>query len=309
MILIGTGGMAREYARVFHTMGMPFRVLGHTESGTSAFVDWMAAEGIRGEIIRDTPDVFSSGEPVVIAVAVTELYEVAKRAMCLGARDILVEKPGALYDIHLQGLRYYADVFRADVRVAYNRRFFHSVMAARDLVRAHGLFHLFFCFGEDAAWVRRSGHPQSVKDRWVVANSSHVIDAALYIASALGDLEFYVDHPVACPAGIFTGAVQVRGGGVFQEIEYATNWMTDHRWSITFWTDLENHYELSPIDQLWKVGLTGERRLLTEEPAGGLKPGLLAEVKSFMGDRVGLPTIEEHSEFHTLLCQIGGLEL
>ena len=103
MILIGTGGMAREYARVFHTMGMPFRVLGHTESGTSAFVDWMAAEGIRGEIIRDTPDVFSSGEPVVIAVAVTELYEVAKRALCLGARDILVEKPGALYDIHLQG--------------------------------------------------------------------------------------------------------------------------------------------------------------------------------------------------------------
>ena len=298
MILVGTGDMAREYARVFRAMGKSFSTIGNTENGSKIFYDWAWSNGILtdvhpGGVVHNRIE----STEAVVAVPIIDLFDVTKNLILKGVKKILIEKPGCLYSIQARALISLAESKGADLRVAYNRRFFNSVQSARTIIRRDGVSRLFFCFGDDMNWVEDSAHPQSVKDRWIIANSSHCIDSALFITG----------EPVQ---GLFVETVKpFRGSGFAGDIpfHYQTDWHKDKRWRIEFTTKRGEQYYLSPMELLMRREEEGQDTVVAYDSDPELKPGVSAMMKSFLAGGEDLPTMEEQLERIKLYMRIGGL--
>lgn len=296
MILVGTGDMAREYARVFRAMGKSFSTIGNTEKGCKQFYDWAWSNGVLTDVHPGgvNHNRIESMEAVV-AVPIIDLFDVAKSLILKGIKKILIEKPGCLYSIQARALISLAESKGADLRVAYNRRFFNSVQSARTIIRRDGVSRLFFCFGDDMNWVGDSPHPQSVKDRWIIANSSHCIDTALFITG----------EPVQ---GLFVETVKpFRGSGFAGDIpfHYQTDWHKDKRWRIEFMTKRGEQYYLTPMEKLIRKDEDGDTMIAYE--GDDFKPGMSAMMKSFLVGGEDLPTMTEQLERIKLYMRIGGL--
>jgi predicted dehydrogenase len=77
-------------------------------------------------------------ERAVVAVGVEELAATAIQLIEAGTRRVLVEKPGGLNTSQIRELRRVAVGHGAEVRIAYNRRFYASVNAARRMIADDG---------------------------------------------------------------------------------------------------------------------------------------------------------------------------
>ncbi len=295
MILVGAGNMAREYARVFKALGVQFDVIGNSEEGGNRFYEWAQGNGIRTNVrFGGVGKHRVHDDTAVVTVPVNALYDVTKLLIARGFKHILVEKPGALHTIQMRAIDHLARAAGADVRIAYNRRFLNSVQSARTIARRDGLRRLHFCFGDDMEAVRKTNHPENVKRKWITANSSHVIDAALFIGD--GAQHIYVESTWP-----FRGA----GYGADFPISYATDWDKDHRWRIEFETRAGERYYLAPIEKLTRVDGPGQGTVIAFED-GDLKPGLEPMVWSFMHDKHDLPTAGEQLGLLQLCDRIGG---
>jgi predicted dehydrogenase len=295
MILVGTGAQAREYARVFAALGIKFQTIGNTEETGSKFFEWTALQGI-GTTVRyhGVNNNLLNDDYAVVAVSVNALYDTTKQLIVKGVKYILVEKPGTLYTIQMRALAYLAKAHGVDIRIAYNRRFLNSVISAKTIADRDGLTKLSFCFGDDMDAVCKSSHPESVKRKWIVANSSHVIDAALFIGGSLEGLYVESVNP-------FRGS----GYGAGFPISYATDWERDKRWRIDFETKPGERYYLGPIEKLMRCEIHQESTVIAYEQ-GDLKPGMEAMIKSFLSDKHALPTAEEQLKALQLYDRIGG---
>lgn len=298
MILVGTGAMAKEYAKVFHFLGIPFSVVGHTENGMNEFISWATSQEIkvdsffRNEIPSDTH--------AVIATSVNSLYEMAMKTIQAGIKNILLEKPGSLYCSHLFELYNFSVMANADIRIAYNRRFYKSAEKAKEIIARDGLQSMFFVFGEEMKDVESSSHPANVKVRWIIASLSHVIDMTFYIGGGLLEL---TEHSSDDELTVLKGKGRLKSG----DFSYLTNFFLDKRWKINFSTSSGDNYSLAPIEKLWELKKGNDPVLLAEEAPSDLKSGLLAQVQSFLGDKQNLPTVKEQFDFVEVLQRMGGL--
>ena len=298
MILIGTGNMAKEYARVFHHLGLPFVTIGNTDLGSLTFSKWLREHSIFAEVIPGgVTGKILKGQEVVVAVPIPLLYETTKNLILKGARKILVEKPGVLYSIQARALVHLSDSYKADIYVGYNRRFYKSVQEARDIIRRDGVEKLHFSFGEDIEWLKGSSHHvKSVKDRWIIANASHCIDTALFL----------LDAPVQ---GMFVETVNPFRGSGFAgntQFTYRTDWTKDRRWKIEFVTKRKETYCLGPFEKLVRKE-NGNSSTVLAYDTDELKPGVQGMVSSFLGDQKDLLTIKQQQDRLLLYMKMGGL--
>lgn len=295
MIIVGAGNMAMEYARVLAALGVGIDVIGNREASGDKFYEWAKSQGITARVrFGGVAKNAVNDDYAIVAVPVSLLYDVTKTLIGKGVKHILVEKPGALYTVQMRAVAYLANAHGVDVRIAYNRRFLNSVQSARTIARRDGLRRLHFCFGDDMDAVRKTNHPEEVKRKWIVANSSHVIDAALFIGDG-------AQHIYAESTWPFRGA----GYGADYPISYSTDWDKDKRWHIEFETRAGERYYLAPIEKLTRVDGPGQGTVIAFEE-GDLKPGLEAMVWSFMHDKHDLPTAGEQLGLLQLCDRIGG---
>ena len=170
--LVGAGPMAEAHARALVALGEEVVVSSRTHARAEALA---ARTGARAS--REPP----GAESAIVAVGVESLAEVTAALVDRGCRRILVEKPGALTSTALAALARHAAAAGAEIRVAYNRRFYAAVEAARAAIAEDGgLLAVAFDFSEPEDYVlahaREKGYAPEVLARWGVANSSHVLD-------------------------------------------------------------------------------------------------------------------------------------
>jgi predicted dehydrogenase len=274
--------MAREYLKVFGDRGLPVEVVGR-DAGRAGEVG--AAFGIpaRGGGVESIGDL-SGYAGVVVATGVAELAAAATAAVDQGARALLVEKPGALYRRELEELA--ARAHGLPAWVAYNRRFFPSVEAARARVDADGgLLAATFEFTELAGRVLpvMGARPDAAAllPRLGVVNSLHVIDLFLHLAGLPSDwwhtrgggLEWHPAGSVFCGAGTTDAGVH---------FSYLATWGGAGRWGLELTTD-RHRLVLRPLEQLRvqeRDSFDVAAAALPREPAA-LKPGLGGVVDAF----------------------------
>jgi predicted dehydrogenase len=250
VILIGTGQMAIDYFNVLKDQECNIMVIGRGKNSALNFQIETGLVPITGGIdnfIQNNQLPFQSH--VVIATGTESLMSSLLVVLKAGAHKVLIEKPAALSIEELIENEENLNLFSNRIFVAYNRRFYSSVINAKKLIEEDGgLKTIHFEFTEWAHLIEPLDKHKNVKENWFFANSSHVVDLAFYFAgkpdkwigySIEGNLKWHSKTN-------FTGAGITQKGVLFS---YISNWESAGRWSIELLTD-KRRIILKPLEKI-----------------------------------------------------------
>jgi predicted dehydrogenase len=282
VILVGTGNMALQYAKVLKALTIPFIVIGRSESSAANFFKETGVQPMLG--LQKVLSAGSlKGSHCIIAVSVVELKPVAAMILEAGFKNILLEKPGGIDLLEVRHLSQLGNKLSAQIFIAFNRRFFSSVLKADELIKENGgIKTCFFDFTETGSQISESTHPGIVKKNWLMANSSHVIDLAFYFSGPCLSI-----HPTTrneinwAPASIFSGSGVTKNRCQFV---YHANWSAGGRWNIQLTTG-DLRLSLCPMEtlQVMKSGSFESSTVAIDDDLDKkFKPGLFRQTKAFL---------------------------
>lgn len=252
---------------------------------------------------------------VVVASPVETLTPISLHLIAAGVRHLLVEKPLALNGAEGATLAAAVKASGAHLHIGYNRRFYSSIRTAQRLIAEVGeeIGSVVFEFNEvllDAAGP--VGHAPSVRERWLLANSLHVIDSALFPVGHPDPLRSFFACSGALPwhpaGSVFVGSGLTFGGTPFA---YHANWAAPGRWGFE-WMTPSVRYIFRPLEKL-TVMRRGSFNLedipLDDELDRRFKPGVYLQNRAFLfgGDEAaGLVSLEHALSLVRLGEAMGG---
>ncbi|MDB9892077.1 Gfo/Idh/MocA family oxidoreductase [Amylibacter sp.] len=310
VLIIGGSNMAQSYYAALSVLNVDIEVV--CRSNDTA-VEFYNRTGKRPHVGGYQKYLSSNPSPdhVIVVTSVEDLSKVSLHLLDLGIKSILVEKPAGLFVHELESLCRKAEISRASVFVAYNRRFYSSVTKLLELAGEDGgITSLSFDFTEWSDSIETLSKGPYVKERWVLCNSTHVIDLAFFIAGKPARLDAYVGGKLNWhPAGSRYAGSGISEAGIF--FNYRADWDAPGRWGLTGFT--KNYkLELTPLEGL----LLTERNSVKSESVKlddfydkEYKPGLFYQIKAFIeGDCKKLCTITEQLDNYLVYSKIAGYE-
>lgn len=284
VLLVGTGNIAIEYAKVLKALDVTFTVIGRGETNAKIFKDKTGVIPSTGGIEKYLETDSQYYTHAIVAVSVDQLKHTT---ICICKKNIpyiLVEKPGGidfdevseLYDEHLS--------YNSEIFIAYNRRFYASVMRSKEIIKEDGGVTSFsFDFTEWSHVVSKLEKPRKVLENWFLANSTHVIDLAFYLGGNPMEFSTFVSggldwHP---SGSIFAGAGVSVTGALFS---YQANWEAPGRWGVEVLTKY-HRLILRPLEELHCQRLGSvkiEQVDLNDELDVLYKPGLFRQSQNFL---------------------------
>ena len=298
--LIGAGPMAQDYAAVLQQLSSPFSVIGRSKSSAEVFKQKTGVEVFLGGI-KAALAALPAPEQAIVAVGVEALAATTQLLLDAGTRRLLIEKPGALNLAELQQLQTVAQQMGAEVWIAYNRRFYASVLRLRQLIIADGgITSASFEFTEWSHQIRDLQKGPGVKEHWLLGNSSHVIDLAFDLIGFPAEGNWQAWHSGSLdwhPA-----AARFHGAGITERripFSYQADWESPGRWGIELLTR-RNRYLLRPLESLQAIPLgklAAETIDIDSELDQRFKPGVFRQVEAFItGDIKLLCSLSEQVE-------------
>lgn len=281
--LIGAGVMAQDYAKVLQELDLSFEVIGR---GSDSAVKFEEATG-KSVRIGGLADAIRAGrapEKAIVAVGIEQLAPTTTELIRAGVKRIMVEKPAGLDLAEIESLNRIAEKNGASVMLAYNRRFYGSVQQARECIADDGgVLSAQFEFTEWSHEIVNLSKAEGVKERWLLGNSSHVIDLAFHLIGRPVDWKCWhagsIDwHPAAAR---FAGAGVTDQNVMFS---YLADWQAPGRWGVELLT-AKRRLILRPMEQL-QVTPLGSVKIEAMEPLYSFdqdyKPGLYRQTQAFL---------------------------
>lgn len=306
--LVGAGSMALNYSCVLSELQQSFQVIGRGEQSANRFE---LASGRKVTLVANQAKLFSNGAPqqAIVAVSVESLPSVTAALIKGGTKWILLEKPASLNFNEAYSLHLLAKKFGTKVFVAYNRRYYSSVELARRLIsKDGGVLSINFEFTEWAHKVGPQAKGPGVKERWLISNSSHVIDLAFHIAGRplhwkswhSGFMEWHPSSARFCGAGITDRR---------SLFSYFADWESPGRWRIEVMTSCRRLI-LSPLEELKQVKhgcIDSESVPIASDLDVLFKPGLYKQTQAFLtGNDLLLCTLQEQVDNIKVFSKIAG---
>ena len=229
--------------------------------------------------------------------------------MKAGVKNILIEKPAGLNKKEIEDCSKFAIECNANVFVAYNRRFYSSVIKAKELINEDGgLTSIDFEFTEWANDIEKLNFPSKVKNSWFLANSSHVVDLSFYLAGNPDKISSFVNGKLNWhkSGSIFSGAGITNKSIIFS---YKANWESAGRWSVELKTK-NRKLLLCPLEKL-QIQNKGSLTLnfyndIDYKLDEKYKPGFFLQTKEFLfSKKRKLKTIKEQLDslhFYNEIC-------
>lgn len=289
--------MAKAYAPALRQLGFDPHVVGRGEESAKAFEAETGLACRPGGLSAALDAAGAAPTEAIVAIDVPELATVAQTLIAAGCRRILLEKPGGVDRDQVAALAKAAQTSGAEVFLAYNRRFYSSIQAAREaLAEDGGPTSMAFDFTENADQIVKLGYSAEVLDHWLLANSTHVIDTAFFLAGEPVDWR----PRVAGSLGWHPRAAQFAGCGVTDRnvmFSYTADWDAPGRWSIEI-ASRKRKFVLRPMEQL-QTQMRGSFALEKgpdDELDAAYKPGLYRQTRAFLTGEgaTDLPDIHHH---------------
>lgn len=248
--IIGTGPMAISYCKVLQEQFTNFLVVGRNELSCRNFTNETGFKafsgGVKKIIEKKSPPINA-----IVAVGSADLYSVCKLLLKAGVRNILLEKPGALEIENLKKLNDYADKNSSRIWIAYNRRFYSSVRTLRKIINCEkDIKSISFDFTERIKRIKPSHYSKEVMNKWILSNSSHVIDLAFHLIGTpniseiscyqLGGISWHNSGSNFVGAGISNLNIP---------FNYRSDWHSPGGWSLDIYTE-GDIYKLKPLEKL-----------------------------------------------------------
>ncbi len=289
ILIVGCGYMAEEYLKVIKAIGNKAIIVGRgierVNKLKSSFPEFQFYSGGLEYYLDNFSDI---PHLAINTVNVEYLYSTTLLLINAGIKKVLLEKPGALTIEELTKISNEGRDKDAELFIAYNRRFYSSVLELEKQVELDGgILSANFEFTEWIHTIDSTQYDINTLSRWVIANSSHVIDTFFYLIGMPESLEcrVYGGHQISWHA---SGSIFM-GLGISNKnipFTYHSNWLSPGRWSIEILTRKRRFY-LRPMEALnmQRIGSIALEPLYTDDLLDKrFKPGLYLETISFLGD-------------------------
>lgn len=298
ILIVGAGNMALEYTKVLKSLRKKFTVVGRgiqsaqifeEESGIKPYIG-----GLESYCLKNNMEKYKSA---IVTTGVEYLAETTKKLLKIGIKNILVEKPAGLNFHEIESLADAAESKQAEIYVAYNRRFYSSVLEAKKIIdNDGGVVNFNFELTEWGHVISKLTKPDSVKQNWFLANTSHVTDMAFFLGGMPKQLSsFYSGGDVwHSRSYCFSGAGVTEDNALFS---YHGNWGAPGRWSLEVLTS-KHRLIFCPLEklQLQKIGSLEKEFLNYDDSIDiNFKPGLYRQTEAFLNsDTQYLCKLSEH---------------
>lgn len=304
--------MAVEYMKVLQALDLPVTVVGRGAESARSFKERTGVLPTTGGL---GPYLKAHGASrhscAIVATGVEQLFDNTSQLLQAGLPRLLVEKPGGLNGAEIRQLANHAEAVRADVQLAYNRRYYASMELSRKMiVEDGGLLSFHFEFTEWADRIAPLPKAAGVKDNWFLANSTHVVDMAISIGGTPSEMASFSigDNGWHSPTS-FSGAGRCGNNVLFT---YQANWDGPGRWGVEFITS-QRRIILRPLEEVHVVlrnQVAVQKVDLGTDVDTRFKPGLFRQVEAFLdNDRSLACTIRDQVSRLPLLEQMLGRTL
>lgn len=246
--LVGAGNMARAYSKVLLDLDISFEVIGRGLASAIEFEEVIGKKVHLGTVLQALSN-YKAPQKAIISVGIDQLANTADLLIRSGTKIILLEKPAGMNLDEVSKLNDLANFYNASVFVAYNRRFYGSVFEARKAIDEDGgVLSAQFEFTEWSHIVESLDKIDVIKQNWLVANSSHVIDLVFHLIGTPRDWSFWSSGSLNWhrSAARFAGAGLTDRNVVFS---YLADWESAGRWGVDLFTS-KRRLILRPIEQL-----------------------------------------------------------
>jgi len=308
VVIVGAGKMALAYFEALRSRAIDVVVIGRGEQTARAFEEKTGHRPVTGGLERWAA-AGNTAENVIVAVDVEHLEDCTLAALGAGARRILVEKPGAMDVAGLRRMRDAATGAKAEISIAYNRRFYNVVRRVRAMLEEDGGAHVCHIeFGESAEKLAASSRSPEVLARTVYNHCSHVLDLAWFLAGEPSDLAAW--HAGSLPwhaTAVFAGAGKTASGALFT---YRADWLVAGSWRIELQTS-RRQIVFAPIERpVWRENPAAEFQPVEAEPEP-CKAGLAGMLNAFLAgaDAGALCSMDEQIRRAGFYHRIGGYDL
>ena len=289
--------MACAYGKVLLALGIDFIVIGRGQASAKKFEEELGKPVINGGLASFLKTNPSFPSATIVAVQVDLLKDITLKLIQYGVRKLLVEKPGGLTSNEIKELAKTAHQNQVEIFIAYNRRFYASVIKLKELLKEEKILSFNFEFTEWSHLIKDQQIESILKKNWFLANSSHLVDLAFYLGGKPLKIDCHFSGGLAWhpKSSIFAGSGLSDKGALFS---YSANWESAGRWEIEILTN-KHKFILRPLEELQvqEVGSLEIKKMeLDDSLDQQFKPGLYREVKSFLlGDKSQLCTIAEQA--------------
>lgn len=282
--LIGSGLIGIEYSKVLDALQVEHIIIGRGETSAAKFEELRPGK----KVIQGGVENFLKSKPslpdcAIVAVGFHELFEVTKALIEFGVKRLFVEKPGAdTYEKLLQ-LNGIAKDHNASIFLAYNRRFYASLLKAEEIIQDDGGVTSFnFEFTEWLHLFENVCDNDNLLEEIFWGNSGHVLDTAFFLGGEPKEMSCYTkvigndNFPK-----IFTGAGITDKGSLFS---YQANWDAPGRWVVEILTKKHRLY-FKPMESLQIQELRSVKVLpveIDDHLDKEFKPGFYLETKAFL---------------------------
>jgi predicted dehydrogenase len=241
----------------------------------------------------------------ILATPIESLGTHCRALITHGVEQILAEKPLVLQPDAARRLLETARQYDAEVYVGYNRRMYASVQRAAEIIQEDGgVSSMTMDFTEAIFRLGPSNYADSVLRRWGIANSTHVIDTAMYLGGDIETVDATQEGNAVewHPAGsIFYGSGKTVDDVPFS---YHANWGAPGRWRLEINT-ADRKLLFAPMERLqvqhhgsFEVTDVNVDYTVDEE----FKPGFYRQTDAFVNDTdtrqslLTLDTLPSHLE-------------
>jgi predicted dehydrogenase len=300
VLLIGAGSIAIDYVKILNHLSIQYTVVGRSAAGVEAFEKQSSVVAIAGGLQRLKKEEISGFDYAIVAVNVEELADTAISLMDFGIKKILLEKPGGIDANAIYTISRKAKDTNSNIIVAYNRRFYASVLRAQEMIKEDGGVRSFhFDFTEWVHAITDIIRNDEVKRNWFLANSTHVVDMAFFLGGKPQKMTTYKKggfdwHP---SGSIFSGAGVSESGALFS---YRSNWEAPGRWGVQVETDFHKLI-FKPLEKLQiqnHKSVAIEFVDIEDHLDIEYKPGLFKQVENFLTETPHPNFIDIHQHYN-----------
>ena len=283
--LVGLGTIALDYAKVLKALNIDYVAIGRGSLNAKKFEEETGHPAIIGGVeayIATNPEKPSH---VIIDVNLEALSEVTGSILNFGVRNILLEKPGVYHPNEINKLIILENKNKANIYIAYNRRFYASTLKAEEIItRDGGVSSFLFEFTEWGHLMKELYNKSHSKTNYLfLTNSTHVVDLAFFLGGnpkklvtfSKGEVNWHLSNTV------FSGAGITEKDALFS---YHANWEAPGRWSVEILTPKHRLY-FKPMEtlQIQEIGSVAVNPVQIDDTLDKeFKPGLYLQVKSVL---------------------------
>lgn len=306
LLLIGAGKMAEKYIKILYALKQPFEVIGRGKYSAKKFHQRTRCIVNTGGLKSNVNKIFPNSSAIV-AVSVDQLFDTTKDLLNLGVKRILLEKPGAVNLKQIRLINSLAKKKRAKIYIGYNRRFYQSIEKIKKLSsKDGGILSVNFEFTERSHLIKKLKIIKRVKEKWLIANSSHVIDLVFYLCGKPRNIHSLSQGKIDWHkrSSIFCGSGMTKKGILFS---YFSNWNSPGNWKVELMT-AKSRYILNPMEELKIIrfpSLKEKKIKLINNLDNKFKAGLFIQTKNFLNKNdTNLCSLKEQEENFRIFYKI-----